>query len=46
MSIYLDGMFYRSTGVGRVYENLLTSVTIRMEDASAAKRAMSEPASM
>lgn len=25
MSIYLDGMFYRCSGVGRVYENLLTS---------------------
>jgi glycosyltransferase involved in cell wall biosynthesis len=24
MSIYLDGMFYRSSGVGRVYENLLS----------------------
>jgi glycosyltransferase involved in cell wall biosynthesis len=24
MSIYLDGMFYRCSGVGRVYENLLT----------------------
>ena len=25
MSIYLDGMFYRCSGVGRVYENLLTA---------------------
>jgi glycosyltransferase involved in cell wall biosynthesis len=25
MSIYLDGMFYCCTGVGRVYENLLTA---------------------
>ena len=23
MGIYLDGMFYRCSGVGRVYENLL-----------------------
>jgi glycosyltransferase involved in cell wall biosynthesis len=27
MSIYLDGMFYRCSGVGRVYENLLTAFT-------------------
>lgn len=25
MSIYLDGMFYRCSGVGRIYENLLTA---------------------
>jgi glycosyltransferase involved in cell wall biosynthesis len=25
MSIYLDGMFFRCSGVGRVYENLLTA---------------------
>jgi glycosyltransferase involved in cell wall biosynthesis len=25
MSIYLDGMFYRCSGVGRVYENLLSA---------------------
>jgi len=25
MSIYLDGMFYRSSGVGRVYENLMAA---------------------
>ena len=27
MSIYLDGMFYRCSGVGRVYENLLAAIS-------------------
>jgi len=26
MSIYLDGMFFRSSGIGRCYENLLTAL--------------------
>lgn len=29
MSIYLDGMFYRCSGVGRVYENLLAALAGR-----------------
>ena len=27
MSLYLDGMFYRCSGVGRVFENLLTALS-------------------
>jgi len=26
VSIYLDGMFYRCSGVGRLFENLLTAL--------------------
>jgi len=31
MAIYLDGMFYRCSGVGRVYENLLEAFAVRAE---------------
>ncbi|MHB1012098.1 MAG: glycosyltransferase family 4 protein [Desulfobacteria bacterium] len=31
MSIYLDGMFYRCSGVGRVYENLLAAFAMEPE---------------
>ncbi|MEW6721318.1 MAG: glycosyltransferase family 1 protein [Thermodesulfobacteriota bacterium] len=31
MAIYLDGMFYRCSGVGRVYENLLEAFSARPE---------------
>ena len=30
MSLYLDGMFYRCSGVGRVFENLLTALPTLM----------------
>jgi len=30
VSIYLDGMFYRSTGVGRLYENILEALAGRI----------------
>jgi len=31
MAIYLDGMFYRCSGVGRVYENLLDAFSVQAE---------------
>lgn len=31
MAIYLDGMFYRCSGVGRVYENLLEAFSVQAE---------------
>ncbi len=31
MAIYLDGMFYRCSGVGRVYENLLDALSVAEE---------------